>query len=88
LLTNLDLKQELAPYRAINSEERNLKVSHASMRPGLNPGLLRATFLSLQTMSWAGCVLGIWWFPLYELPVYSSTWNEAEALSEYGVVTE
>jgi hypothetical protein len=27
-------------------------------------------------------------FPLYEWHVYSSKWNEAEALSEYGVVTE
>jgi hypothetical protein len=35
-----------------------------------------------------GCVLGFWWFPLYELHVYSSMWSEAEALSEYGVVPE
>jgi hypothetical protein len=38
--------------------------------------------------SWAGCVLSFWWFPLYELHVYSSMWSEAEAVSEYGVVPE
>jgi hypothetical protein len=36
----------------------------------------------------AGCVLGFWWFPLYDLHVYFSMWREAEALSEYGVVPE
>jgi hypothetical protein len=43
---------------------------------------------SVRTSSWAGCVLGFWWFPLYELHVHSSTWSEAEVLSEYGVVPE
>jgi hypothetical protein len=41
---------------------------------------------SFCSSSWAGCVLGFWWLPLYELHVYSSMWSEAEALSEYGVV--
>jgi hypothetical protein len=43
---------------------------------------------SFCTSSWAGCVLGFWWFPLYELHVYFSNGSEGEALSEYGVVTE
>jgi hypothetical protein len=43
---------------------------------------------SFRMSSWAGCVLGFWWFPLYKLHAYSSMWSEAEALSEYGVVPE
>jgi hypothetical protein len=35
-----------------------------------------------------GLRFGFWWFPLNELHVHSSMWNEAEALSEYGVVPE
>jgi hypothetical protein len=46
------------------------------------------TYMCFRTSSWAGCVLDFWWLPLYELHLYSSTWSEAEALSEYGVVTE
>jgi hypothetical protein len=42
----------------------------------------------VRTSFWAGCVLGFWWFLLYELHVYSSMWIEAEALSEYGLVPE
>jgi hypothetical protein len=59
--------------------------------PGSNPGLPRATSrnsLVICTSSWAGCVLGFWRFPLYELHVYSSTGSMAEAQSEYGVFTE
>jgi hypothetical protein len=44
--------------------------------------------LSCRMSSWAGCFLGFWWFPLYELHVYSFTGSEAEALSEYRIVTE
>jgi hypothetical protein len=43
---------------------------------------------SFCTGSWAGCVLGFWWLPVYELLVYSSVGSEAEAQSEYGVATE
>jgi hypothetical protein len=43
---------------------------------------------SFRMSSWADCVLGFWWFPLYELHVYPSTGSEAEVISEYGVVTE
>jgi hypothetical protein len=43
---------------------------------------------SFHTRSWAGCVLGVWWCPLYELHVHSSTGSEAEAVCECGVVTE
>jgi hypothetical protein len=31
-----------------------------------------------------GCVWGFWWFPPFEMHVYSSIWSEAEALSKYG----
>jgi hypothetical protein len=34
---------------------------------------------SFHTSSWAGCVLGFWWSPLYELHVYSSAWSEAKS---------
>jgi hypothetical protein len=43
---------------------------------------------SFRTSSWSGCVLAFWWLPFCELHVYSSTGREAEAQSQYGVVTE
>jgi hypothetical protein len=43
---------------------------------------------SFRTSSWSGCELGFWWFPFCELHVYSSTGRQAEAQSQYGVVTE
>jgi hypothetical protein len=54
----------------------------------LKPQSAQSHLSSFRTSSWAGCVLGFWWFPIHELHVYSSTCSEAEALSEYGVVTE
>jgi hypothetical protein len=57
----------------IRSAQTHLRVGHLS---------------SFRTSSWAGCVLDFWWFPLYELHVYSSMWSEAEALSEYCAVPE
>jgi hypothetical protein len=63
-----------------------LKLSHARYAPGFKSRSAQSHLSSFRTSSWAGCVLGFWWFPLYELHVYSSMWSEAEALSEYGVV--
>jgi hypothetical protein len=65
-----------------------LELSHASLRPGFDSRSAKSHLSSFRTSSWADCVLGFWWFPLYEMHVYSSMWNEAEALSEYGVVPE
>jgi hypothetical protein len=42
----------------------------------------------LYTSCSVGCVWGLWWFPPFELHVYSSMWIEAEAPSEHGVVPE
>jgi hypothetical protein len=48
----------------------------------------RAPPLVFYTSCSVGCVWGFWWFPPFDLHVYSSMWSEAEALSEYGVVPE
>jgi hypothetical protein len=62
-----------------------LKLSQA---PGFKSRSAQSRLWSFRTSSWAGCVQGFLWLTLYELHVYSSTWSEAEALSECGVVTE
>jgi hypothetical protein len=54
--------------------------------PGFESRSAQSHLSLFRTNSWADCVLGFWWFPLYELHVYSSMWSEAKALSEYGVV--
>jgi hypothetical protein len=56
--------------------------------PGFKSRSAQSHLSSFRTSSWAGCVLGFCWFPLSELHVYTSMWSEAEALSEYGVVSE
>jgi hypothetical protein len=56
--------------------------------PGFASRSAQRDFSSIRTSSWAGCVLGFWWFLMYELHVFTSTGSEDEALSEYGVVTE
>jgi hypothetical protein len=65
-----------------------LQLSHARYAPGFKSRCAQSHLLSFRTSSRAGCVLGFWWFALYELHVISSMWSEAEALSEYGVVPE
>jgi hypothetical protein len=65
-----------------------LKFSHARMLPpGFESRSAQSHLWSFRTGSWAGCVLGFWWFPFYGLHMFSSTWSDAEALSEY-VVTK
>jgi hypothetical protein len=61
----------------------DVKLSHGPARPGSNPGPAQR-HLVLYTSCSVGCVRGFWWFPPFELHVYSSMWSEAEALSEYG----
>jgi hypothetical protein len=53
---------------------------------GFKPQSRRAPPLVFYTSCSEGCVCGFWWFPRFELHVYSSMWSEAESLSEYGVV--
>jgi hypothetical protein len=60
-----------------------LKLSHLRYAPGFKSRSAQSHLSSFRTSSWAGCVLGFWGFPLYELHVYSFMWSEAEALSEY-----
>jgi hypothetical protein len=62
-----------------------LKLSHVRYAPGFKSRSSQSHLSFFRTSSWAVCALGFWWFPLYELHVYSSMWSEAEALSEYGV---
>jgi hypothetical protein len=56
--------------------------------PGFKSRSRRAPPLVFYACCSVGCVWGFWWFPPFELHVYSSMWNEAEAQSEYGVATE
>jgi hypothetical protein len=65
-----------------------LKLSHAHDAPGFKSRSRRAPPLVFYMSCSVGCVWGFWWFPPFELHVYSSMWSEAEALSEYGVVPE
>jgi hypothetical protein len=54
--------------------------------PGFKSRSRRAPPLVFYTICSVGCVWGFWWFPPFELHVYSSMWTEA--LTEYGVVPE
>jgi hypothetical protein len=56
--------------------------------PGFKSRSAQGHLSSNRTSSWAGYVLGFWWFPLNQLHMHSSMWSKAEALSEYGVVPE
>jgi hypothetical protein len=81
-------KQMIFPWKSPIMPWDGLKLSHARCAPGFKSQSSQSHLSSFRTSSWAGFVLGFWWFPLYELHVYSSMWSEAEALSEYGVVPE
>jgi hypothetical protein len=61
--------------------------SAADLPAGVRIPVPRSAIFRLYTGCWVGCVWD-WWFPPLELHVHSSMWNEAEALSEYGVVPE
>jgi hypothetical protein len=56
-----------------------LKLSQAHYAPGFKSWSLRAPPLVVYTSCSVRCVWGFWWFPPFELHVYSSMWSEAEA---------
>jgi hypothetical protein len=60
----------------------------AACPPGFKSRSRRAPPLVFYTSCLVGCVWGFWWFPLFELHVYSSMWSQAEALSEYDILPE
>jgi hypothetical protein len=64
------------------------EIQRCAYAPGFESQSAQSHPASFHTSSWAGCELGFWWFPLYELHVYFSTGSEAEALSEHGIVAE